>query len=74
VGIEYNEKVDFLAKEASIRVELWNNNISCSEIISSFKLEYTNMNNSSNYFAHKNSNRIIKKLSYNLRDIFYFIF
>jgi len=54
VGIEYNEKVDSLAKEASIRGELWNNNISCSEIISSFNLEYTNIDNSF-YLSGNNS-------------------
>jgi len=54
VGIEYNEKVDSLAKEASIRGELWNNNISCSEIISSFNLEYANIDNSF-YLAGNNT-------------------
>jgi len=45
VGIQYNEIVDSLVREASIRGEVWESSISCKEIIVSLNSEYLDMNN-----------------------------
>jgi len=45
VGIQSNEIVDSLAREAAVRGEAWENNISCKEIIRSLNSEYLTVNN-----------------------------
>jgi len=45
VGIQFNEIVDTLAKEAAIRGKAWGNNISYKEIIRSLNSEYLDVNN-----------------------------
>jgi len=43
MGIKDNEVVDRLAKEVSIGGDLWNNNLTCKEIIVSLKINYLNI-------------------------------
>jgi len=43
VGITWNEKVDLLAKKAAINGEIWKNNVSYGEILSTLKPFYGNM-------------------------------
>jgi len=54
VGIEGNERADRLAKEASVKGEIWNNLISCKEISSSLTPEYREIDTKF-YFAEVGS-------------------
>jgi len=45
VGIEGNERADILAKEASVRGEVWNNLISYKEISTSLVSKYREIDN-----------------------------